>query len=69
MIIKTRKDVCYPDGGRIVAGVGLRVIPVDGGYKVTAYEHTGRVVPIDAAIILDQDKEIETRGGWNRKYG
>lgn len=57
MVIKTVKDVCYSDGARIVAGVGLRATPVDGGYKVTAYEHTGRIVPLDAAINLNPIKE------------
>lgn len=70
MVIKTIRTVSYPDGGRIVAGVGLRAVITDAGYKVTAYEHQGRIVPLDAAINLNTTEvDDEGRAMRGKKYG
>lgn len=69
MIIKTTKSVCCSDGGRIVSGVGLRAQPVPGGYKVISYEHTGRFIPADAAMVMSGIDDEPRSGKEKRKYG
>lgn len=60
MIIKTKTNI-NSHIGFIVEGVGVRAIPVPGGYKVNYGEHTGIFIPEDAAFPLNDGPKTDNR--------